>query len=193
VPSRDADEFTTMLLNADTPSRSVQICQAILRSDRVPAGLTRAEVLTELGEHLAMAGQAQKAGEAFRAALADGGATTIDPRCLLAKWCLEYGDPAEGAELLRQLWAERRRDIPVCVFVGEMYERRGEHAAAIRWLTSGATHAEQHFREEEPVEIVRLLVARRRVRRANGFCDDDLDELAGEMQLRLFNLMATVA
>ena len=176
----DADEFTDRILDLSAtagPEKVVTLCRTILTSGRLPAGISRAEMLSELGEHLSAAGQHAEAGEALRAAVVDGGQTSIDARCLLAKWCLDHGDAAEGEALLRQLWAERRGDLAVCVFVGELFESRGDLTTATRWLTAGAVRAERHL-DESPLEFARILGSRRRVRLAQGLIEDDLDMAA---------------
>ncbi len=189
---RDEEEFTDRMLDAmrtSGPLKVVALCRAMLDSHRLPADVSRAEVLLELGEHLDLDGQHVEAGEVLRAAVADGGPTTIDARCLLARWCLDHGDAAEGEALLQQLWAERRRDLSVCVFVGELFERRGDLATATRWLSTGAVHVERQL-DDSPLEVVRLLGSRRRVRRTQGFTPDDLDMAAAGMAELLLSALA---
>lgn len=189
---RDADEFTTRILDEDCagkPEKAVALCRALLASDRLPEGISRAEVLCELGEHLDRAGSHVQAGEAFLGAIIDGGPTSLDPRCLHARWCYEHGDPDQAAQVLRELWSERRRDLRVCTFIGELHEQRGELAEATRWLAAGAVWAERHFEDDPSLDIVPLLAVRRRVRQAQGLLDDDLDELATRLQLRLLETL----
>lgn len=157
---------------------AVDWLRARLNDATLPKGVTRAFILVELGEYLDMAGEHDAAGIEFRAAVSDQGAALPDARCYLAKWCLQHGDSAEGRRLIDEIWSERSKDPDVYVFVGEIYEERGELSAAIRWFTAGLLRSMRDVNVPES-NVLLLLASRRRVRLAHGFTEDDYDEMAG--------------
>ncbi|MGI8577090.1 MAG: tetratricopeptide repeat protein [Nocardioidaceae bacterium] len=179
----DSSEFTDQvleLLRRSGPAGVIRFCQELLDGEQLPEGVSRADLLTEIGQYSEIAGYADAAVVAYQDAIAEGRPWFSDPRQYLASWHFEHGDLSEGQRFLDEIWSERPRSPRVCHYVGELHEHRGDLAAAIRWLTAGALTA---MRDDDaaPVEAALLLIARRRVRLAQGFTDDDYDEMAVEL------------
>lgn len=164
----------------DGPAGAAAYVRGLLDGDQLPPGVSPALAHVEIGEHLNDAGDHAAAGQAYRAALSADGTVEPDARCYFIQWCLEHGDRAEGEQLLAQVRSERSTDPGLYLFVGEMYEHLGDLGSATRWLTAGAMRTLRS--DEAPMEDVQdLLLARRRVRLAQGFDEDDYDELAIDM------------
>lgn len=174
------DEITQRELSGG-PAAAAAYCREVLDAPKLPEGITRASLLVHLGEYSAMAGDHEAAGEAFRAAVADGGQAKPDARCYLAGWHLEHGDSLEGQRLIAQMWEERPTEPDVYEFIGELAETQDELAAAAKWFTAGALRALEHDRTSSG-PVARLLLARRRVRRHQQLPEDDYDEIAEQMR-----------
>ena len=157
---------------------TVDWLRARLEDAQLPAGITRASLLVNLGEYLGMAGQTEAAGEAFRAAVADVGAAHPDARCYLAGWCLRSGNADEGRRLFAEIWAGRPSDWSVYLHVGETFEEADDAREAIRWFTAGAMRAE---RAGDLINAQMLMAARGRVRRAEGFAEDEYDRRGNDL------------
>jgi predicted Zn-dependent protease len=183
VPRNDAELEAEIIQRelSGGPAAAVAYCREVLDAPKLPKGSTRAALLVHVGEYSQMAGDVEAAGEAFRAAVADGGHAAPDARCYLAGWQLEHGDSIEGQRLIAQMWEERPTDPDVYQFVGELAEGQDEFAAAAKWFTAGALRALEHDRTSSgPVAL--LLLARRRVRQVQGLPEDDYDEIAEQMR-----------
>src|SRR5215472_7704741 len=59
----------------------------------------RAEAYLRAGDQWVMAGDAQRAADDFRAAIADGGQPSADPRVYLARALLDLGQDSEAEDM----------------------------------------------------------------------------------------------
>lgn len=181
---RNQDELLEQLLELARlgPDRVILYLQHLLELDPLPPDVARGELLLGVGEYAQLAGDLELAEDAFRAAVAEGDCSP-DPRCFLAAFCLEHGDAAEGEALVRELVRDRPDDPHVYTFVGEAYEASGDLATAAGWYTDGALRAV--LNDDIPAfDLEMLLLARRRVRQAQGLAEDGYDALAREVQQR---------
>ena len=188
LPKTD-DAFSDQILwhAQHGPANAAAYCRKILDSGALPRGISRAELLVDLGEYSQMAGDVAAAGQAFREAVAESGTEVdsgTDPRPYLAEWCLAHGDPEEGRRVLDEVWRSRPRSVHPYISVGELLEEQGDDAGAIKWLTAGALRA---LRDDGQTlgDVQFILAARRRVRLAQGFDEDDYDVMAEELRDRI--------
>ncbi|MGI8869350.1 MAG: hypothetical protein ACR2F6_11000 [Mycobacteriales bacterium] len=173
---RDIDDFdghVTVLARAHGPGAAAAYCHEVLAADRIPATMSRAHALVQAGCYHEMASELQEARTAFAAAVDDGGRSYPDARCYLAGWMLEHGEEVAGRRLAKAIRADRPDDFTVYRQIGDAFETIGDLAEATRWLTAGAT---RHLAEHGPgLGTSMLLLARRGVRRLQGFTEDEYD------------------
>ena len=163
----------------DGPAAGAAYCRELL--DDLPSFASRAHVLVHLGDCCEMAGDAEGAEDAFREAVADGGAAFPDACSHLAAWLIRAGRAAEAEPLLAEFRAARPQDPSVYEYVAEGYEEAGDLAAATRWFTSGVLRLERVPGVTDR-QLYYLLIGRWRVRKAQGLDEDEYDELALELK-----------
>lgn len=86
--------------------------------------------------------------------------------------------------MVDEIWHERPTHPDVYLYLGELYELHDDLARATRWFTAGAMRAMRNDRL--PLHhLAMLFIARRRVRLAQGFTENDYDIIAGEMKAKM--------
>lgn len=104
----------------------------------VSGGVSRAKILLRAGEQWQYAGDHEKAAEAYRQAIEDGGESYGDPRAYLADALLELGKDGEAKDLIGQIYRDRPRDPEVYRCVAELLYAYGDTEQAHDWATTGA-------------------------------------------------------
>ena len=158
----------------------VEHLRRLIDEDALPEDSPLAGALVRLGWHLGRSGDTDGEGEAYRAAVGAPDVSEPDARCFLAEWLVDHGDADEGRALIETLRRERPTDPGVYVFLGEHFEQRGDLGAATQWFTAGMLRTMRNPRSS--VRLAQLMMmARRRVRLAQGFGEDEYDRRAREM------------
>lgn len=135
-----------------------------------------ADLLSAAAWHLEQVGDVEDALALHRRAVAAGGTTTPDARCLLHAALLEAGRLDEA----RQVADDFRRSGPRIVDMTDMaetFEMAGDLKQAHRWVAMAMSRLDLASESDEPddYEAEGLLAARSRIREALGFPPDDLD------------------
>ena len=169
---------------------------AALRMSRLaetgdPAGgMSRAEAYLRAGEQWLLADDPAEAAEAFRLAIAHGGATFVDPRVPLARALYLLGERQRAASLIDQLRAERPRDPRVYDLVAELLLEQSDLPGALAWVTAGvevclpdgaARVPKAALAGEAGAELRLLLNMRYRIRNDLGLQEDSYDRLIDEL------------
>jgi hypothetical protein len=103
-----------------------------------PAMMSRAEAHMRAGEQWLLADEPTTAAEEFRAAIADAGPTSDDPRVPLARAMFALGRPDEADSLLREVTDSGGRSLPrTCDLVAELLTEQGDLTGALGWATAG--------------------------------------------------------
>ena len=140
-----------------------------------PSGMSRAEAHMRAGEQWLLADEPAAAAGEFRAAIADAGPTSDDPRVPLARAMFVLGRPAEADALLRELADSGGRSLPrTCDLVAELLTEQGDLPGALDWATAGVDAC---LRGEDRAELPLLLRLRYRIRVDLGLAEDDYDKM----------------
>jgi hypothetical protein len=149
--------------------------------------MSRAEAHMRAGEQWLLADEPATAADEFRAAIADAGPTSDDPRVPLARAMFELGRPAEGDALLRELTEAGGRSLPrTCDLVAELLTEQGNLNGALDWATAGVDACLRdddrddqgaQDRQGERGELQLLLRLRYRIRVDLGLPEDDYDKM----------------
>jgi hypothetical protein len=138
-------------------------------------GMSRAEAHTRAGEQWLLADEPAPAAEEFRAAIADGGPTSDDPRVPLARAMFALGLADNADSLLRELEDSGGKSLPrTCDLVAELLTEEGDLAGALVWATAGV---EACVRGDDRDELPLLLRLRYRIRVDLGLPEDDYDKM----------------
>jgi hypothetical protein len=149
-------------------------------------GMSRAEAYLRAGEQWLLADDPAEAAESFRLAIADGGATFVDPRVPLARALYLLGEADQAARLVGQLKAEGPRDPRLCDLVGELLLEQSDLPGALEWVTAGvklylpagaADVPPSALAGEAGTELCMLLKLRYRIRNDLGLPEDGYDRL----------------
>lgn len=160
-------------------------------ADGEPATLaiSRAEALTRAGEQWELAECPDRAADAYRRAIDDGGPTWLDARAFLVGPLLRLGREPEARELMAVLHADRPDNPKVYEWVAEALFDAGDMRGAQTWATDGARRLlgeiERSGRRLEElsspdvdfVDLQDLLRLRYRSRVDLGQSEDELDAL----------------
>ena len=175
VKVASVDEFDEIEFQA---ARTGNHTRAAVRMDELAGqadGGYRAEAYLRAGEQWMMAGDGQRAADAFRAAIDDGGQTSADSRVYLAKALFDLGLGAEADSLLGAVAAERDTVTPrTCDILAEILTERGDLQGALEWATIGVEHCIQR---DDDAELQLLLRLRFRIRVDLGLDEDDYDKM----------------
>lgn len=150
--------------------------QAWAQEDHPDDEVLPADLLSAAAWHLGRVDDTEASLDLYRRAVAAGGTTTPDARCLLHAALLEAGRPDEA----RQVADDFRRSGPRIadmVDMAENFEMAGDLQQAHRWVSMGVSRLELASESEMPADwqVEDLFRARRRLREALGFPPDDLD------------------
>jgi hypothetical protein len=146
------------------------------------AGMSRSEAFLRAGEQWMLADDPAEAIDAFRLALADGGAASADPRVPLARALFQLGREPEARAIVGELKAERPADPRTCDLVAELLVERGELVGALEWATAGVELclAAGRQRDGQESELTLLLRLRYRIRVDLGLTEDAYDAMLDE-------------
>jgi hypothetical protein len=153
-------------------------------------GMSRAEAYLRAGEQWLLADDPAKAADAFRLAIADGGATFVDPRVPLARALYLLDEPEQAATLVAQLKAEGPRDPLVCDLVGELLLEQSDLPGALAWVTAGvelclpggvASVPPSALAPDVGAELRLLLSLRYRIRNDLSLPEDEYDQMIDEL------------
>ena len=178
-----AELFDAIEVNA---ARTGNHKRAAVRMSRLavqasPGSMSRAEAHVRAGEQWLLADEPAAAAEEFRAAIADGGPTSDDPRVPLARAMFALGRAAEAGDLLRELRDCGGRSQPrTCDLVAELLTERGDLADALDWATAGVDAC---LRGDDRDELPLLLRLRYRLRIDLGLSEDDYDRMLDTSRL----------
>jgi hypothetical protein len=138
-------------------------------------GMSRAEAHMRAGEQWLLADEPAPAADEFRAAIADPGPTSDDPRVPLARAMFALGRADEADSLLRELEDSGGKSLPrSCDLVAELLTEQGDLAAALDWATAGVDAC---LRGDDRDELPLLLRLRYRIRVDLGLPEDDYDKM----------------
>jgi hypothetical protein len=137
--------------------------------------MSRAEAHVRAGEQWLLADEPATAADEFRAAIADAGPTSDDPRVPLARAMFALDRPAEADSLLRELTDSGGRSLPrTCDLVAELLIEQGDLRAALDWATAGVQAC---LAGDDRDELPLLLRLRYRLRVDFGLPEDDYDKM----------------
>ena len=149
-----------------------------LAAQATPGGMSRAEAHVRAGEQWLLADEPATAADEFRAAIADAGPTSDDPRVPLARAMFALDRPAEADSLLRELTDSGGRALPrTCDLVAELLIERGDLRGALDWATAGVQACLGGDEAKDPDELPLLLRLRYRIRVDLGLPEDDYDKM----------------
>ena len=142
--------------------------------------MSRAEAHVRAGEQWLLADDPATAADEFRAAIADAGPTSDDPRVPLARAMFALDRPAEADSLLRELTDSGGQALPrTCDLVAELLTEQGDLRGALDWATAGVQAGlDGDDRDELPL----LLRLRYRLRVDLGLPEDEYDKLLDRAQ-----------
>ena len=142
--------------------------------------MSRAEAHVRAGEQWLLADDPATAADEFRAAIADAGPTSDDPRVPLARAMFALDRPAEADSLLRELTDSGGQALPrTCDLVAELLTEQGDLRGALDWATAGVQASlDGDDRDELPL----LLRLRYRIRVDLGLPEDDYDKMLDSTQ-----------
>jgi tetratricopeptide (TPR) repeat protein len=146
-------------------------------ADRVSGGVSRANLFLRAGEQWQHAGDHERAAEAYRRALADGGETYGDPRIYLAGALFELDRTDEARALIDQVRADASKDPEIFRAVAELLYEQGDLVGAHDWSTDGIDLA----RSADPDALEGLLRIRYRCRLDLGRPEDEYDALLDDL------------
>jgi hypothetical protein len=148
-----------------------------------PGDMSRAEAHVRAGDQWLLADDPATAADEFRAAIADAGPTSDDPRVPLARAMFALDRPAEADSLLRELTDSGGQAPPrTCDLVAELLTEQGDLPGALEWATAGVRASlDGDDRDELPL----LLRLRYRLRVDLGLPEDDYDKLLDGTQRSL--------
>jgi tetratricopeptide (TPR) repeat protein len=149
----------------------------------------RGEILLELADAYASAGERERAVEVWRDLIADGGEDGDFARYALAEELFKQGENEAARAELATLKAGGRVTHGAWHLAAELYETRGELAEAADWFTTAVRQLSDEdltrLREDGLSWMSRvgmLIRARRRVREAMGQPPDHLDRAVPSQQ-----------
>lgn len=146
-------------------------------AETVSGDVSRASLLLRAGEQWQHAGEHEKAAEAYRGALDDGGDTYGDPRIYLAGALFELDRRDEAQALIDEVRADAPKDPETFRAVAELLYEQGDLAGAHDWSTEGADLA----RSADPENFEGLLRIRYRCRLDLGRPEDEYDALLDDL------------
>jgi len=143
-----------------------------------PSGMSRAEAHVRAGEQWLLADEPATAADEFRAAIADAGPTSDDPRVPLARAMFALGRAAEADALLAELTASGGRLLPrTCDMVAELLTEQGDLPGALDWATVGVQACLRGGEGDDGDELRLLLRLRYRIRVDLALPEDDYDKM----------------
>ncbi|MDN5894012.1 MAG: SEC-C domain-containing protein [Nocardioides sp.] len=153
--------------------------EVVRRADALePGTVGRAEFLTCAADAYARIGAHERAEECARAAVTDGGPTTIDVRAWLVSILLLVGKHEEAIELADPLFrrlTEGNLPLDDADFVGEALEEAGHLDLAHRWFTVALRDVDPDAERTWGSSEIMLIHGRARVRRALNLPSDRFD------------------
>ena len=138
----------------------------------------------EAAESWAAAGQPERAGDLFEAAITDGGPVVGDARTYYAGFLFDTGRPEQALQTLAELQVSHPDDPFAYVCAGEVLEEAADLDGALGWFTTGLAFY-QNFDTADAVDdatLMQLLSSRQRVRRLLELPPDSWDDIAASAQ-----------
>jgi len=198
----DSIEFGAAFSGEHQPAadRMMELARTASQSDAMP----RAEAFIRAGEQWLLADDPAAAADAFRLALADGGAASVDPRVPLARAYFQLGEPDQARRLIAALKAEGPAEPRACDLVAELLADYADLPGAMEWATAGVELCLRYAdpapgseparapvpgrlaasvprqRADEDTELRLLLRLRYRIRNDLGLPEDRYDEMLDE-------------
>jgi hypothetical protein len=142
--------------------------------------VTPADLVSAAAWHLGRAGDTEPSLDLHRRAVAIGGLTSLDARCLLHAALLDAGQLDEARRVADDLRRSRPRIVD-CAAMAENFDEAGDLRQAHRWVEMGVTQLQLDAPDTaDDSGVMVLLNIRRTVRRELGFPPDELDEMRPE-------------
>ena len=177
-----SDDIERLEASARTPKAHRRAAETLTGWAQEPNGdddVTPADLLSAAAWHLQQAGDSDAALGLYRQAVAAGGTTSLDARCLLHAALLEAGLSEEAQQVADEI-RRSRPPISEVTSMAENFEVAGDLDQAHRWVVMGVNRLDLDDGTEpaDDFDTEYLLSARLRIRRAIGFPPDDLDRTA---------------
>jgi len=177
-----SDDIERLEASARTPKAHRRAAETLTGWAQEPNGdddVTPADLLSAAAWHLQQAGDSDAALGLYRQAVAAGGTTSLDARCLLHAALLEAGLSEEAQQVADEI-RRSRPPISEVTSMAENFEEAGDLDQAHRWVVMGVNRLDLDDGTEpaDDFDTEYLLSARLRIRRAIGFPPDDLDRTA---------------
>lgn len=145
--------------------------------------ISTADLLVAAGGQFRFADDPQRALDVLWRAHECGGWEDLDPRAVIVDVLLDQGEHARAQEVSEQVRKSRPRDGGTYLYLGELWEDKGETKRALGWLMRGIMLAEQGGPPQGDLDM--LCLGRWRIRQQDGQEPDGYDEVALAFQQQL--------
>ncbi|MGI8947522.1 MAG: hypothetical protein ACR2FV_06025 [Ornithinimicrobium sp.] len=145
--------------------------------------MSAADLLVAAGGQFRFAEDPERAVDVLWRAYECGGWDHLDPRAAIVDILLDQDERVKAQEVSEQVRKSRPLDASTYLYLGELWDDRGETKRALGWFTRGIMLAEHEGLAHHEASM--LCMGRWRIRRREGQEPDEYDEVAMECQQQL--------
>ncbi|SDX58028.1 hypothetical protein SAMN05660209_00759 [Geodermatophilus africanus] len=178
----------SLRLDAETPEAQRAWAAQLVAwaADRHPEDspeVTPAALLIEAGETVELLGDHPAALDLYRRAAAAEGTVAPDARCYVHRALVATGELPSARRLAEEVRRSAPADTSSYAMIGETWEKAGDLVEAHRWMNLGLRALGRRAEGGDPtatgIDLILLLIVRRRLCRALELPPDAGDRLAG--------------